>query len=611
MSKRLKKWRMNVASERYLLNENMPEPESEISSNGFSEESEPSIENNSLVDTSIDSFSDDCSTDSDSVDDRFDNVLQYIASDASDSGSDEEEDPITSKLASWACRNDITRTALNELLQILRNHGHLNLPKDARTVLKTPRSVKVLNKAGGDYVYLGIEAGILRTLSDFSPPNNMNPIKLLINADGVPIFKSTSMQIWLILGQCENRSPFIISLFSGISKPNSVSDFLSDFLHEYTHLENTGFVFGPNNITVKINAMLCDAPARQFLKGVKGHTGYFGCERCQVAGESKQTPLINSSVQCIRDFPLDYMHLVCLGVMKRLLCFIKEGPRICRLSAVLINRISAKLEQFKGRMPSEMARQPRSLLELKRWKATEFRQFILYTGPVALYDILAEEQLIHFRSLHVAMRIMLSSDDVHRTHNLNYAKDLLLYFVTNSELFYGATFINYNVHNLIHLHEDVQYFNTNLDNISCFTFEKYLQVVKKFVRKSQNPICQIVKRVSELEKASQKEFHKTIKAKISSNQKDCWFLVSGNLVYVKHDNGNKSYRCDIIKKRHLESYFEEPCDSKLVGTFFVRHINMVFKSKLIQLCEFNQKVACMEVKDGFVFTTLLTKPQWS
>ena len=33
----------------------------------------------------------------------------------------------------------------------------------------------------------------------------------------------------------------------------------------------------------KINlsdAFTCDAPARSFLKCVKGHGGYYGCERC-------------------------------------------------------------------------------------------------------------------------------------------------------------------------------------------------------------------------------------------------------------------------------------------------------------------------------------------
>jgi len=37
-------------------------------------------------------------------------------------------------------------------------------------------------------------------------------------------------------------------------------------------------------LPVRIEAFKCDAPARQFLKAIKGHTGYFSCERCTVEG---------------------------------------------------------------------------------------------------------------------------------------------------------------------------------------------------------------------------------------------------------------------------------------------------------------------------------------
>lgn len=34
-------------------------------------------------------------------------------------------------------------------------------------------------------------------------------------------------------------------------------------------------------LTIKFNAFLCDAPARGFVKCIKGHNAYQGCEWCE------------------------------------------------------------------------------------------------------------------------------------------------------------------------------------------------------------------------------------------------------------------------------------------------------------------------------------------
>ncbi|KAL0147026.1 hypothetical protein M9458_057550, partial [Cirrhinus mrigala] len=48
------------------------------------------------------------------------------------------------------------------------------------------------------------------------------------------------------------------------------------------------------------------------------------------------------------------------------------------------------------------AQQPWSLAFPDRWKATEFRQFLLYTGPVVLCSVLRESSYHHFLTLTVA-----------------------------------------------------------------------------------------------------------------------------------------------------------------------------------------------------------------
>lgn len=102
------------------------------------------------------------------------------------------------------------------------------------------------------------------------------------------------------------------------------------------------------------------------------------------------------------------MHLVCLGVMRRsILYYFKghfKGVFDSRLSSAQINEISEGLKSLK--LPNEFARQPRSLIELDRWKATELRSFLLYFGLIVLKGVVDAKVYKHFLSLCIAMRIL-------------------------------------------------------------------------------------------------------------------------------------------------------------------------------------------------------------
>lgn len=69
------------------------------------------------------------------------------------------------------------------------------------------------------------------------------------------------------------------------------------------------------------------------------------------------SPLVELNIGMVSQFPQDYMHLVCLGVLKRLLLLWKKGPLRYRLGSQDLNQILS----LKDYVPCEFSRKPRSL----------------------------------------------------------------------------------------------------------------------------------------------------------------------------------------------------------------------------------------------------------
>ena len=149
--------------------------------------------------------------------------------------------------------------------------------------------------------------------------------------------------------------------------------------------------------------------------------------------------------------------------MKRILVFITKGPKICRLSNQQIQQISNNLLSLK--LPSNFNRQPRSIKDLCYWKATEYRSFLLYLGPIVLKGILSEASFKHFLALHVGMFILLDEDKINNSDTVPYARKLLCWFCENCVEVYGDLFAVYNVHALRHLADDVLHHKLSLIHI--------------------------------------------------------------------------------------------------------------------------------------------------
>lgn len=289
----------------------------------------------------------------------------------------------------------------------------------------------------------------------------------------------------------------------------------------------------------------------------------------------------------ISQIPLDYMHLVCLGVIKRLLQIWLRGSRNCRLPKECINLISRHLKMIRYLIPLEFARKPRDLQDIDRWKATELRQFLLYTGIVILKPILSSTCYNHFLSLSIAVRILITPQ-LCITFN-NYANSLLLFFVSNFGEIYGHEYLSYNVHNLIHLANDVQMFGS-LDNFSCFKYENYMQIIKKKLHRSGKPLEELTNRIFEesqlpIESCHMQKypivFYKKEKIshlqfqtfKIDINKSDnCALLHDMSVIFVIQIFEENGVFIRAKRFLNLQSLFTTPCPSEKLGIFVIPNI---------------------------------------
>lgn len=143
---------------------------------------------------------------------------------------------------------------------------------------------------------------------------------------------------------------------------------------------------------------------------------------------------------------LNYMHLVLLGNVKKIIHFLLYGPPSAyKLSSRAIEEINARLKEFVASMPGEFQRRLRSISDFKYWKATEFRTFFLYTGPVALKGIISDAVFENFMLLHLAISTLVNPVHCMKPANVDYAESYLEQFVNSFDNVYHPAYASYNV----------------------------------------------------------------------------------------------------------------------------------------------------------------------
>lgn len=569
------------------------------------------------------------------------------------------------KLASFITNSRLPRSRASELLKLLKSVDNLeslkSLPTDSRTLLSTPRSgsVEIKTIAGGQYIHFGISNGLKHLLNRDPYVRQLTVLELWFNIDGLPIDRK-GKSLWPILcGIFVDNSikPFIIGSYFGEKKPYNVYEYLSPFIHELNDLINTGLQVDDSNISIHLKGIIADAPARAYIKQIKGHSGYFSCEKCMVEGEylygsvsfndetaQERTddsflnrtneehhvgisPLLDiTGIGLVSSIPLDYMHLCCLGIMKKILHCIVRGSKVVnscgqiRLSKDQIILINNRLKIISKYLCSDFVRVPHNLSDFHTFKATELRQIMLYTGPFLFKHIVSLPVYNNLIMFNIVMRILSCSKTVYSQND--YANALAKHFVKTFSHVFGSGNVSYNVHSFIHLANDCKKYGV-VDNFSAFPFENYLQHLKKILQSGPSPLVQLHNRIIEERTCSHTDISeiplyplldghhydgplpeniwaesvtqysilfmptytlRIQKLKRRSTKKDDCVIMSSNIICIVKNiverNGEIFLVCSAFEK--VDPFYNIPCSSTSVGIFECSRI-----SSTVQLFHIN------------------------
>lgn len=400
-----------------------------------------------------------------------------------------------------------------------------NLPLSYKTLLNTPINVPLIDVAGGKLWYKGIRTNLnLLNLEEFLIANNS--IKLDVNMDGIHLFKKSDKKFWPILARLvgSKNKPFVIAIYFGDRDPDA-AEYLRDFVAEVHDLQTNGFNFNGRLLEFNIRHYICDAPARAFIKCTVEHGGRFACEKCTVEGEwienrmtycdlnaplrtdhsfenrdqeehhRGDSPLEATDWGPVSQFRLDPMHLVFLGVYRRVLKIWRLWNGRWKLHLNTVTAISTVLVGLKRSCPCDFNRLPKPLLQLNYYKAHDFRRSLLYECVVAFKDHVDQNLYDHLMLLHCSIYI-LCSPMLLETHR-DLAHEMLILFVTHGAAIYGDKFVVYNVHNLCHLSSES--LHGTLDKISAFSYENHLKSIRDSLKCGYLPLQQAANRDIERE----------------------------------------------------------------------------------------------------------------
>lgn len=551
----------------------------------------------------------------------------YFSPDASSSDTSTADKPtLADDLYSFYISYNVPVAGMQFLLTALNKHCVSGVPPSLYKLRKTHKRIEndseIQQIESGLYSYIGIK----EHLSNYVSRRNMCDlhevsVSMKVNIDGLPLYRSSSAAIWPIIISFENDlQPYPVALHFGKGKP-SLDSYLSPFIDEVVELQNGIQV---NDILVKISKVIfvCDAPARAHLQCIFGHTAKKGCSHCDAEGryitdrivfpsctgnpredgryyrqeENNQIRLspLTRIVGLKSSFPIDELHCVCLGVVRKMCHYLfskkKKGSRSCRLKDHDVHSLSQDILQFRKCTPSEFQRQLRSIqTDLIHYKGTEFRSLLLYFGPFLFKKYLTKKAYDLLLLLHFAYYVF-SSERFYEFYPQ--AHRCLEIFVNQFSTIFGEQSVSYNVHMLLHLHECVSEYGP-LKNFSTFMFENFLGRLKRRIKVTRYTVSHVLRQMQNLQSLSSTA---SPHLRFSPRAPDNFAVIGDCIVKVCSVNGNIISGKALIFRDDLYTY---PYNSKILG---IGHYEL---SKRTISGEPNNKAIAFPVGEGFVILPLV------
>lgn len=443
------------------------------------------------------------------------------------------------KLNEIVTKYRIAKEPVNQLLSLLRPFFP-HLPKDARTLRSTPRSVPTRDVKPGKYAHLGVEQNMRLLIEQLPQPSPI--VEMDFFADGVAFQNlSKNKSSWVLLGRfLTAKQCFCIGVFNGPNQPADFNDLLKDFTDECLRLTTEGVLIGDTIYRLKLNNFIGDSMAQADIAHIKSPVGEQSCPYCKVIGKYHKNRMTFCDLDCeprtdteyrskahpmhhrdngasdlftkLMNFPsnspIDYLHNVLLGACKRFLTFVigktgaKNNSGILNAAGKL--QLQEHMKQISENVPSEIHHECRNLKDFAVFKGSDFRVFLLKVGPAVLKNLSDPDVYATFLLLYSAITIL--CDPIECLANNDLTKILLQDFIVKSADLFGDEFVVSVVHRLIHLPDIVKQQGRSLDGFSSFPFESYIANIKGDIHSSRDIIKQIYNRRIEHINAKNKFF---------------------------------------------------------------------------------------------------------